>query len=294
MKNKQLPRDDRSFGFAECSKKLILSAINRDYRRCRKSRGRNYRLGPVRMFELFASRLRYNDPFSRLARDFGVSKSSAYRIYRRVLKIADSLKAFELPAVSDLKPGSYVVDATVFQVTRPGGNAEQKRFYSGKHKKHCSKAQIIIRKGSMAPETVTFTRFGSVHDYKLFKRMEPKIPEGVLLDGDNGYQGMQNLVPGSRTPKKKPRGGELSEEDKAFNRELSSKRIIIEHVNSFIKRFEILGGRYRGRRDRLERIVKFIAGVCRFEKLSEEQAALLFRMIYGTTLLSIKSVLKKE
>ena len=42
------------------------------------------------------------------------------------------------------------------------------------------------------------------------------------------------------TPHKKPRGGNLTDEQKAENRQNSSRRVRIEHVNSSMKRCRIV------------------------------------------------------
>lgn len=42
------------------------------------------------------------------------------------------------------------------------------------------------------------------------------------------------------TPHKKPRGGELTEQQKAENQLLARRRVRIEHVNSSVKRCRIL------------------------------------------------------
>jgi len=41
-------------------------------------------------------------------------------------------------------------------------------------------------------------------------------------------------------PIKKPKNGELSEAEKAFNKELSRRRIVIENINAEIKVFKIM------------------------------------------------------
>lgn len=66
--------------------------------------------------------------------------------------------------------------------------------------------------------------------------------------GDKGYQGIQKLHANSRTPKKKPRGGELSHENKKNNQALAKARVVAEHVNRKLKVFRILSERYRNRR----------------------------------------------
>jgi DDE superfamily endonuclease len=44
----------------------------------------------------------------------------------------------------------------------------------------------------------------------------------------------------SITPFKKPRGGTLTDEQKAFNQQLARRRVRIEHVNSSVKRCRIV------------------------------------------------------
>ena len=47
----------------------------------------------------------------------------------------------------------------------------------------------------------------------------------ILVRGDSGYQGILKLHKNSKTPKKKPKGGELTAEEKAENRRISRDRI---------------------------------------------------------------------
>ena len=69
----------------------------------------------------------------------------------------------------------------------------------------------------------------------------------ILFIGDKGFQGIANIHANSMIPFKKPRKGELTEEQKQFNSRLSKFRIFIEHVNRRIKRFKILQLRYRNK-----------------------------------------------
>jgi len=61
---------------------------------------------------------------------------------------------------------------------------------------------------------------------------------------------MDELHLNSRLPRKKPRGGQLAAEDKAYNRTLARERVVIEQVNRCLKIFRILAERYRNRRRR--------------------------------------------
>lgn len=77
-----------------------------------------------------------------------------------------------------------------------------------------------------------------------------EIAAEVECLADRGYQGIQKLHKKSRTPKKKPRGGELSQADRQANKELASQRIVGEQVIGKLKVFKILAEKYRNRRRR--------------------------------------------
>ena len=65
----------------------------------------------------------------------------------------------------------------------------------------------------------------------------------------------------SETPQKKPRGSQLSEEQRSENRCLARERIVVEHVNRRFKVFRVLSKRYRNRRSRYGLRVNLVAGI---------------------------------
>ena len=106
---------------------------------------------------------------------------------------------------------------------------------------------------------------GSVHDFEIFKQSGIHILDDILLIGDKGFQGICAVHPNSLTPFKKPRKGELTAEQKAFNRNLSKFRMLIEHVNRRIKRFKILQYRYRNKQRKHLLRVSLICGIYNYE-----------------------------
>jgi hypothetical protein len=106
---------------------------------------------------------------------------------------------------------------------------------------------------------------GSVHDLELFKRSGIHLLADILLLGDKGFQGICDLHAFSVTPIKKPRKGELTPEQNAFNRSLSSYRIAIEHVNRWVKRFKMLQYRYRNKQRRHLLRFSLVCGLYNFE-----------------------------
>lgn len=89
-------------------------------------------------------------------------------------------------------------------------------------------------------------------------------PETEGLE-DKGFQGIDKVHANSHTPKKKPRGGKLSAQDKQYNRALAKRRVVIEHVNCSLKVFKILSERYRNRRRRFGLRCNLIAALYNYE-----------------------------
>jgi len=100
---------------------------------------------------------------------------------------------------------------------------------------------------------------------ELFRQSGVRLFKFILLVGDKGYQGINELHENSITPYKKPKGGKLTKEQKAFNRALSRCRIFIEHVNRRIKRFKMFQGRYRNKQRKHHKRISLVCGIHNFE-----------------------------
>lgn len=57
----------------------------------------------------------------------------------------------------------------------------------------------------------------------------------------------------------------LSMEEKQYNHTISKKRIYVEHVNRYLKRFRILSSRYRNKRRSFGLRVSLICGIYNFQ-----------------------------
>jgi hypothetical protein len=106
---------------------------------------------------------------------------------------------------------------------------------------------------------------GPTHDFTLYKRSRIELHESLEVLADSGYQGLDKLHEKSRTPHKKPRKSELTDEQKQSNRELAQRRVVVEHVIRSLKIFRILAERYRNRRKRFSLRFNLIAGLYNFE-----------------------------
>jgi len=99
---------------------------------------------------------------------------------------------------------------------------------------------------------------GKKHDKKLFDETRPILPENSDLTGDlGGYYGTSDIA----LPNKKPKGKELTKQEKQYNKELSKRRITVEHSFGKMKIYQILSQRFRNPLTKHSLIFKNIAGL---------------------------------
>lgn len=94
-----------------------------------------------------------------------------------------------------------------------------------------------------ATGTVPFlsdTYEGSCHDKPIADQTPYPLPDGSELLQDLGFVGFTLAGVVITQPHKKPRGGELTEEQKAENRAIARRRVLIEHIICSIKRCRIV------------------------------------------------------
>jgi hypothetical protein len=94
-----------------------------------------------------------------------------------------------------------------------------------------------------APLTILFlgeTAAGRVHDKRLAEATPYPLPPGSQLLQDLGFLAFTLSQVEILMPTKKPRGHELTPEQKGANHALAHRRVRIEHVNSSVKRCRIV------------------------------------------------------
>ena len=111
-----------------------------------------------------------------------------------------------------------------------------------------------------------FVDCGRRHDFAMWKKsIGARVVKHIKIKADKGYQGIAELHPNSETPKKKPKGGKLTKEEKANNRRINSERVGVEHTNCRLKRLHILADTYRNRRRRFALRLSLFCGFHNFE-----------------------------
>jgi hypothetical protein len=203
--------------------------------------------------------------FAAIGADFNLDESNVCRWVKWCEDVLMASGQITLPGKKVLLSGEYEsiqIDATETPVERPKHG--QRKYYSGKKKRHTIKSQIVIDKATKKIICVK-TSEGKRHDFKLFKDSKLPINKNTKVETDSGYQGIKDIHKNSEHPKKKPRNGELTPEEKAENKRTSQNRIGNEHAIGFIKRFRILSERYRNRRKRFSLRLNLIAAICNMD-----------------------------
>ena len=141
-----------------------------------------------------------------------------------------------------------LIDGVERPCIRSTKNKVQQKHYSGKKKRHVRK-NVIVADEKKRILILTPSKHGRVHDKKLEGKalLDVRIPQGVAILADTGFQGLHHLHPNTLVPKKKPRGGFLTDAEKAMNRLISSARIGVEHAIGGMKRFRAVSEVYRNK-----------------------------------------------
>ena len=106
---------------------------------------------------------------------------------------------------------------------------------------------------------------GKKHDFRVLKESRMRAQEKTQIITDTGYLGLQKIHANTIMPKKRSKKNPLTAEDKKKNKELSSQRVLNEHVIGKIKRFKIISDRYRNRRKRFGLRFNLISGIYNYE-----------------------------
>ena len=96
---------------------------------------------------------------------------------------------------------------------------------------------------------LSLTYEGSVHDKNICDEEQIRFDLPVVLWQDFGFIGLNPDNAQMYCPIKKPKGKELLPEQKAFNRQLSIKRVKVEHAIGQCKVFRIVKEELRAFKD---------------------------------------------
>jgi DDE superfamily endonuclease len=208
---------------------------------------------------------------------FGLHKRNAQLNVRAVLAALDTIDdfPFDRPGRARKKLRSadevmaafpqvrVLIDSKEQRVNRPTGSDAQKPYYSGKKKAHTVKIQVVVDPCGRIEAVGASVPGGANHDLPLLcgSGILEQLAEDEAAMVDKGYVGVKNYYPNVPIviPFKAGRNHPLTEEQKAYNREVARYRIVVEHTMAQLNRFTVLRqvfrGQQRGRHSQVARVV---------------------------------------
>lgn len=201
---------------------------------------------------------------------FGLGQPQANEWIHRLTPVLNQALGYEkqlparqsedIEAVLAACPGlEFIIDGTERPIRRPKNPDRQKKNYSGKKKRHTVKNNVLVDKNTRKIKGLSATCEGKKHDKKLADEQELSFPEGSKLWKDNGFQGYEPKNTKTFQPKKKPKGGELTPEEKIENTAISSVRILVEHSIGGVKVYRITRDIFRNLKQDFDDLVMQIA-----------------------------------
>ena len=189
-------------------------------------------------------------------------------------------KAKTVEDLEGIIPGLAVLtDASEQPIYRPQDSETQKRYYSGKAKRHTMKTQYTATYDGLIVHRSASVH-GSIHDFALFKQDNAGFPADLprstdhprqggggrtrtIDPADSAYAGMQKQYSDRdvRVAIKRKPGRTLTPEEKAYNKSLSRIRIRAEHAIRRVKIFRVMGDRYRNPRRKYNLINDIVCGL---------------------------------
>lgn len=175
------------------------------------------------------------------------------------------------------------VDATEQEVPKPEEKQARKQRFSGKHKCHTLKTQVVTARtyqtshpseGATGRNVILHTFGGlpgSLHDHLLLRAsgVVSQVPPERIVRLDRGYEGVEKEYPDARLVKAKRarRNHPLNLLERYYNRAINKLRMPVEHSLGQLKKFAVLSGIYRGPAKQYQGIFDCVAGLHNFRSL---------------------------
>jgi DDE superfamily endonuclease/Helix-turn-helix of DDE superfamily endonuclease len=208
----------------------------------RKGIGRPRPCGLYGAVEIACMYLRQNCTQEFLGDLRGVSQPTVSRIVARLVPVVKAVLEDFVPDAKDaiemVRGRVCLVDGTI---TPCWSYEDHGELWSRKKSTTGFNAQLVCLLSGI-PVYISDPLPGSTHDATAYA--DTPVAEIVRHSGggigDKGYQGTSLI-----TPRKKPKGGELSKKDKECNKEVSALRAPVEQVISHFKSWRIFHTDYR-------------------------------------------------
>ncbi len=210
--------------------------------------------------------------FQMLGVQFGVSESAANYIFHKWIKIfRELLPASLLEQVKKndsewqwvleiLSEFELIVDSYEQPIERPTDYKKQKRYYSGKQKRHTLKNQIVVMPNGKEIVDIVVGETGATADIKIWRSRREEWNQEQRFQGDKAYVG-ELLID---TPHKKTPSKDITDTQKKGNKQKARKRIVVEHMIRLVKIFRVAAERFRLKYGNYEPVILVVCGLIRW------------------------------
>jgi hypothetical protein len=191
---------------------------------------------------------------------------SCLPIPQKLYKVTRRLKTKE--EVEQYFPGFMAfTDCTEQPIPKPEDRLRKRLYYSGNKKKHTVKNLYTVNQKGLIIYKTKHRQRGRRHDYRIYKKNHPELPNEVTSMFDLGFLGVEKDYPKQKSslPIKKEKGCyELTTQEKEYNRNHSAKRIVIEHTICRIKKYRIMNDVFRNRLRKYDKVSDIVSGLVNY------------------------------
>ena len=193
------------------------------------------------------------------------------KIYKRTKRLRT------IDEVEQYFPGfKAFIDSTEQEIPRPKNKRKRKSYYSGRKRKHTVKTQLMVNTEGLILHKTGHSN-GRKNDYDIYKHNHPTItPSQVDSIVDLGYLGIEKDFPTVKSVLaiKKKKNTLLSNDDMRYNKNHSRLRIIVEHTICKIKKFGIMGTKFRNKLRRYNNISDIVSGILNFRVMQSNRISI--------------------
>lgn len=197
-------------------------------------------------------RLRTALPLRFIAHLYRINHVTLWRWINRVVSILAK------QGLNKIEVDTLIVDTTSTRI-----RTTDLSYYSGYKKARVVKVQVIADVNGMI-HAVSKKYLGSIHDKKIWETENYQIPEDAVMLADKAYVGINNerLVSPIRRSDTVFKNNHVASLE--FNRNLSKKRIKIEHVFAQLKTWRIIHHYFPSNPERYSTVFTAIAVIHNF------------------------------
>ena len=178
--------------------------------------------------------------------------------------------------------GEIGVDWTHVAIEKPGDRDPGSEAHSGKARATtckimvgCAGSGMILFRGPAVGGSGSEIGYLREHvpsaGHVTASLTDPGTPPGmrITVNLDGGPQGAEGVLEGAdvRMPRRKPRNGQLTEDQKNYNARLAGRRAVIEDSIAGIKAHRILGNVFRGSVAELEETFSVVTGIVNLKRI---------------------------